>query len=139
MSRILIAIDGSKASMKAIEYVVRRKRRGEDIDAFILNVQPSIPVKAGFVTRGMIKEFQQQESDKVLGRPEIKPLQKYLKADAYVEIGEPAACIVAFAKKTKCEEIVVGSRGLGGVKGVLLGSIASKVIQISPLPVVVVK
>ncbi len=139
MSRILIAIDGSKASMKAIDYVVRRKRKGERIEAYILNVQPSISPKAGLITRGMIKEYLNQESEKVLRTPEIKPMKHYLKADTYVEIGDPATCIIAFADKTKCDEIVVGSRGLGSVKGVFLGSVANKVIQISTLPVVVVK
>jgi len=139
MTRILIAIDGSKVSMKAIDYVVKRKRTGERIEAYILNVQPSISPKAGLITRGMIKEYLNQESEKVLGRPAIKPMKQYLKADTYVEIGDPATCIIAFAEKTKCDEIVVGSRGLGSVKGVFLGSVANKIIQISTLPVVIVK
>jgi len=139
MTRILIAIDGSKASMRAIEYAVKRKRRGERIEAYIVNVQPAISPKAGFITREMIKDYQAKESEKILSRPEISTMKHYLKADTYVEIGEPATCIIEFAGRTKCEEIVIGSRGLGSVKGVFLGSIANKVIQISPIPVVVVK
>jgi len=64
-------------------------------------------------------------------------MKHYLRADTYMEIGEPATCIIAFADKTRCDEIVVGSRGLGGIKGVFLGSVANKVIHISTLPVVV--
>lgn len=139
MTKILIAIDGSKASIKAIDYVVKRRRRGERIEAYILNVQPAISPKAGLITRGMIKDYQALESEKALGKPEVETMKRYLKADAYVEIGEPASCIIDFAQKTKCEEIVIGSRGLGSVKGIFLGSVASKVIQMSPIPVVVVK
>jgi nucleotide-binding universal stress UspA family protein len=139
MTRILIAVDGSKTSMKAIDYVVKRKRRGERVEAYILNVQPTISPKAGLITRGMIKDYQAQESEKALARPDLEPMKRYLQADTYVEIGDPATCIIAFAEKSKCEEIVVGSRGLGSVKGVFLGSVANKVIQISPIPVVVVK
>jgi len=139
MTKVLIAIDGSKASIKAIEYVVKRRRRGERIEAYILNVQPAISPKAGLITRGMIKDYQALESEKALGKPEVEAMKRYLKADAYVEIGEPASCIIDFAQKTECEEIVIGSRGLGSVKGLLLGSVASKVIQMSPVPVVVVK
>lgn len=139
MTRIMIAIDGSQSSMKAIEYVVKRKRRGERIEGYILNVQPAISPRSGLITRGMIKDYQTQESEKALGRSEIAPMKRYLKADAYMEIGDPATCIVDFANKTKSEEIVIGSRGLGSIKGMFLGSVANKVIQISPIPVVVVK
>lgn len=139
MSRILIAVDGSKTSLKAMDYVVRRKRKGERIEAYILNVQPAISPKAGLITRGMIEQYLNEESEKVLDKTEIKAMKRYLKADTYVEIGEPATSIIAFAQKTKCDEVVVGSRGLGSVKGVFLGSIANKVIQLSPIPVVVVK
>jgi nucleotide-binding universal stress UspA family protein len=139
MTRILIAVDGSKTSMKAIDYVVKRKRRGERIEAYILNVQPTISPKVGLITRGMIKDYQAQESQRAFAKPDLESMKGYLKADTYVEIGDPATCIIAFAEKSKCEEIVVGSRGLGSIKGVFLGSVANKVIQISPFPVVVVK
>lgn len=139
MTRILIAIDGSKASIKAIDYVVKRRRRGERVETYILNVQPAISPKAGLITRGMIKDYQTLESQKALGKPEIEAMKRYLKADTYVEVGEPASSIIDFAAKTKCDEIVIGSRGLGSVKGVFLGSVANKVIQISPIPVIVVK
>jgi len=139
MTRILIAIDGSAAAIRALEYAVRRKRRGERIEASILNVQRAISPKAGFITRGMIKDFQFQESEKVLGDPKVASLKRCLKADAYMEIGDPAERIIAFAEKAKCEEVVIGSRGLGSIKGAFLGSVANKVIHMSPMPVIVVK
>jgi len=139
MTRILIAIDGSKPAIRALEYAVRRKRRGERIEAYILNVQPAISPKPGFITKAMIKDFQTQESEKVFGDPKIAALKSYLKADAHMEIGGPAERIVDFAEKAKCEEVVIGSRGLGSIKGAFFGSVANKVIHLSPMPVVVVK
>lgn len=139
MTRVLIAIDGSKTSIKALDYVVKRRRRGERLEAYILNVQPAISPKAGLITRGMIKDYQTLESEKALGKPEVDAMKRYLKADTYVEVGEPASCIIDFASKTKCDEIVIGSRGLGSIKGVFLGSVANKVIQMCSIPVVVVK
>jgi nucleotide-binding universal stress UspA family protein len=138
MTKILVAVDGSKTSLKALEYVVRRKRMGERIEAFILNVQPAISPKVGLITRGMIKEYQDQESEKVLGNAHLTRMKRYLKADTYVETGGPAERIIDFASRTGVEEIVIGSRGLGGVKG-FIGSVANKVVQLSRVPVIVVK
>lgn len=139
MTRILIAVDGSPTSVKALDYVARRRKGGEDIESLIIHVQPKILPKGRLVTRGMIDEYQAGEAQKALGKPKIQSLQKYLRADVYVESGDPAAAIVAFARKTKCDEIVIGSRGLGGLGGIFLGSVANKVVQIAPIPVVVVK
>jgi nucleotide-binding universal stress UspA family protein len=138
MTRVLIAVDGSKCSIAALSYVVGRKRKGERIEAFVLNVQPPISPKVGLISRSMIKDYQDQESQKVLGQRELKAMIKYLRADVYVEVGNVAERIVKFASKTGCDEIVIGSRGLGGVKG-FIGSVANKVVQLSTAPVIVVK
>lgn len=139
MTRILIAVDGSATSARALDYVVRRRKAGESVEALLVHVQPKILPKGRLVTRDMIAEYQAKEAEKVLGKAKIKALQKVLHADAYVESGDPAGCIVAFAKKTKCDEIVIGSRGLGGLSGLFLGSVANKVVQVAPIPVIVVK
>lgn len=144
MKKLLIAIDGSDHSIKALDYVIERKKNGDKIEALILNVQPAIsssgsPVTRSIITRSMIKEYQMEENERILGAPEVRARKNYLRADTYMEIGDPAARIVAFARKAKCQEIVMGCRGLGKIKSVLLGSVASKVVQTSPFPVVIVK
>jgi len=144
MTKILIAIDGSEHSIKALDYVINRKKNGDDIQALILNVQPAIspsgsPVTRSIITSSMIKAYQIEESERILGAPGVKKRKNYLNADTYMEIGDPAARIIAFARKSKCQEIVMGCRGFGKIKSVLLGSVASKVVQIAHLPVVIVK
>jgi nucleotide-binding universal stress UspA family protein len=139
MTKILIPIDGSEASMRALDYVVRRKRRGEAVQAFILNVQMAISPRGGLVTRSMIRDYQDQMSEEILEKPEIRAKVRYLQADTYMEVGEPSAAILKFARRIKCDEIVIGNRGLGGLKGMLMGSIAYKVIQGSAVPVIVVR
>jgi nucleotide-binding universal stress UspA family protein len=139
MARILIGIDGSKGTLKALDYVVARKRRGEEIEVLLLYAQPLIKAHGPMVSQSMVKEYQIQEAEKVLSATGLKARAKFLEADAYVETGDPAECIVAFAKKSNCGEIVMGSRGLGRLSGLLLGSVVSKVVQLAELPVVVVK
>lgn len=139
MARILIGIDGSKGALKALDYVVARKRRGETIEVLLLHAQALIKAHGFMVTEEMVSHYQAQESAKVFSATGFKTRAKFLEADIYVESGDPAECIITFAKKTKCGEIVLGSRGLGRFSGLLLGSVVTKVVQLAEVPVVVVK
>jgi len=139
MARVLIGIDGSKGALKALDYVVARKRRGEEIEVLLLYAQPIIKAHGPVMTKAMVNDYQAQEAEKVLSSSELKTRAKFLEADTYVETGDPAESIIAFAKKSKCTEIVMGSRGLGRLSGLLLGSVAAKVVQLADMPVVVVK
>jgi nucleotide-binding universal stress UspA family protein len=60
--------------------------------------------------------------------------QRKLAAEGRMLVGDPASTIVAFARRARCSEIVVGTRGLGGLKGLLLGSVTPKVSHLSTVP-----
>lgn len=59
--------------------------------------------------------------------------------DSDVIFGDPGAQIVAVAQRTDVDLIVMGSRGLKGLKRVLLGSVAAHVLRHAPCPILVVK
>ncbi len=59
--------------------------------------------------------------------------------DSVVEIGNVAETVAAYAAKNGCDEIVMGSRGLGGIAGMILGSVASRVLHAASVPVTIVK
>ncbi|MBM3514963.1 MAG: universal stress protein [Alphaproteobacteria bacterium] len=138
MKRVLIAVDGSNHAERALAYVAKRRKAGERLIALALNVQPAI-LPSRFVPRKMIEQYQALEAEKALGGSARKKTLADLDADSYVEVGEPAETIVKFAKKTSCHEIVIGSRGLGRLKGLLLGLVATRVAQLADVPVVIVK
>ena len=62
-----------------------------------------------------------------------------IKYETFSEIGSPAVTILEFEKQMKPDLIVMGSRGLGLVKGVLLGSVSQYIVEQSACPVMVVK
>jgi nucleotide-binding universal stress UspA family protein len=64
--------------------------------------------------------------------------RRNLSADVRVLVGDPAESIVETARRGRYSEIVMGTRGLGTLKGLLLGSVVTKVIQLSRVPVTVV-
>ena len=62
-----------------------------------------------------------------------------IEADEVVEVGEPAEVICEVAERYNADTIVIGSRGHGFVKRVLMGSVSSQVLHNAPCPVLVVR
>lgn len=138
MAKILVPIDGSKGSIRALEYAALRMKRGEKIDVQLLFVQPDA-LPSLYVSRAMIKDWQKAERDKVFASPKVKTLAKRLKAHVNIDTGDVAEAVIKCMKKTRCQEIIMGSRGFGRLKGLVLGSAATKVVHLAPVPVTIVK
>ena len=62
-----------------------------------------------------------------------------IEKEAFSETGSPAVVILDFATSNDMDLIVMGSRGLGLFKGALIGSVSQKVVEESPIPVMVIK
>lgn len=104
----------------------------------LLNVQQPMP-PSRFVSRGSIRDHQLRMSEEALA-PARKLCERLgVEFQYYSRIGEPGQAITSFAKRTGCKEIVMGTRGLGRVSGLVLGSVATKVIHLAPVPVTLVK
>jgi len=136
--KVLVPMDGSPGSLRALEFAARRQGSSEDHCLLVLNVQPPMP-PSRFVSRGSIRDHQLRMSEEAL-----EPARKLCKRlgvefQCYSRIGEPGQVITSFAKRTGCKEIVMGTRGLGRVSGLMLGSVATKVIHLAAVPVTLVK
>ena len=132
--KLLVPIDGSGPALRALKFAASTP----DAVVIVLNVQPPMP-SSRFVSKAMIAKHQRRSADEALAS--ARPLIKRLKLDGrtYTAVGDPAATIVAYAKKHRCRAIVMGSRGQGLIAGALLGSVAAKVIYLAECPVTVVK
>ena len=135
--KLLIPVDGSENSLRALSYVIKRAAADKRLRIYVLNVQPALP-PSFFVTRTMIKNHYEANSTESLVRARRALAKAHLTAEVVVRIGAPAETILNFARRKGCAEIVMGTRGLGSVKGLLLGSITTKVIHSTRVPVTVV-
>jgi nucleotide-binding universal stress UspA family protein len=132
--KILVAMDGSKSALRALEFAAANHAA----PLLVLNVQPTMP-SSRFVSRRMIADHQQRIAAEALA-PARKLIERQgLNAEIVTAVGDPAETLIRFAKKHRCGVIVMGSRGQGPVANLLLGSVASKVIQTADRPVTVVK
>jgi nucleotide-binding universal stress UspA family protein len=87
----------------------------------------------------MIKDHYARMSEAALKPARELSERLGIEFQCYFRQGEPAAVIASFARRTRCREIIMGTRGLGRVSGLVLGSVATKVIHLTSVPVVLVK
>lgn len=141
-SRILAAFDGSKASNKALEKAVELAKLtpGATLEVIHAFDFPRFYVAEGFapVPASVNQDFYE------LAEQTVDEAKKRLEAygvTAKVEMvqGAPAEVILDYAKKHDNDVIVIGSRGLGGIREFVLGSVSHNVVQHARIPVLVVK
>jgi len=133
-TKILIPMDGSDSALRALKYAAK----AHDAELLVLNVQPALP-SSRFVSKRMIAEHHERCANVALSPARALIKRGKFNARVSSSIGEPATTIVEFAKKHRCAAIVMGSRGQGRIAGLVLGSVAAKVIHLAPFPVTVVK
>lgn len=139
--RILIPVDGSDRSLAAVRYVIGTLAPADSgLEIHVLNVQPALPSAAAtFIDSGTVRDFHRDEGAKALA-PAGRLLDNAgLRHVASTVVGEPAETIAAYAEQRDCAGIVMGTRGLGSAAGLLLGSVAHKVLQLSKVPITFVK
>ena len=137
LKKVLVPIDGSPNSLRALAYVVRQNARGHRTKVHLLNVQPRLPSSL-FVTRAMISEYHLTQSEEALKPARRLLVKSPLAVEESVAAGDPAATILKTAKRLRCQELVMGSRGLGSLKGLLLGSVTTRVLHLARMPVTVI-
>ncbi|NYT77386.1 universal stress protein [Alcaligenaceae bacterium] len=141
MNKFLIPVDGSEASVRAVEAAVKAAALINGAELLVINVQP--PIVSGNVKRffsaEVLQEYYQDE-----GRTALAPVNEYLEKagvnyETEVVVGPVADTIASYARTKGCSNIFMGTRGLGRITGLVLGSIATKVISLTDTPVTLIK
>jgi nucleotide-binding universal stress UspA family protein len=94
-----------------------------------------------YVPHGNIEDFQKQAVDSARKRMAAAVeefFKKIPKLETHVELGAPAERILAFVKKEKVDMIIMGAHGRKGLDRAIFGSVADKVVQSAPCPVLTV-
>jgi len=142
MPKILVAVDGSENSGRVIDFLVRKSGwHKEQIEVQLLNVQMPIAgvnVKM-FISSDSLNEYYRDEGTAALKQAREKLDAAGLPYVHHIGVGDPAEVIVEYAKSKDCDQILMGSRGLGSVSGLVLGSVATKVLHLADVPVTLVR
>lgn len=141
MLRLLVAVDGSETSDKMVDHLLLRFGcYKEPVEMHLLNVQfPLHGDVTSFVGTEQVQRFHHDEGIKALSAARAKLDAAGVRYVFHIGVGDPAQVIVHYAKDRQCDQIVMGSRGLGSVSSLVLGSVTMKVMHLTELPVLIVK
>lgn len=140
--KILLPVDGSENSLRAVQHVIAMKEQYSDpIEVHLLNVQ--LPVASGavkmFISQQQLNDFYRDEGVAALKDARALLDQAGVSYQHHIGVGDLAGTITAYAKDKQCRQIVIGTRGRGSFAGALLGSVATKVVHLADLPVLLIK
>ena len=149
IKKILVAVDGSKASLNAGDQAINLAKKHQ-AELTALYVIPS-DIRYGYledvVTPGLpgpLKEVvmtAMQGGQKYVDEVKQKASETKIsvRTDVVISSTTVVKAIVEYAEEKKMDLIVIGSKGMSGLKRMLLGSIASGVVTYAHCPVLVVK
>ena len=143
-SKILVGIDQSESSDLTFEYAIRlSKLSGAKI--YLVYVIEIPQAANSFVGISDLEKYFEEEAQKLLDRIVMRVAKKFNlgenvdNLERIIKKGHPSKVILDLSKSIGVDLIVVGSRGIGGVKEFLLGSVSHTIARHASVPVLIVK
>lgn len=141
--KFLVPIDGSSASLRALDFVIEQQLRSKNdslVVLHVLNLGSADQAGVSAVAPTYLDEAAKQASAQALEPAVRKCEQMGVSFKATTGSGlQIAGAIVDAAREESVDQIVMGTRGLGRLQGVVLGSVATQVIHLSHVPITLVK
>jgi nucleotide-binding universal stress UspA family protein len=138
----LLPVDGSAPSLRAVEHVVQQAPSCTVPPTIsLVNVQAALPADVTrFVSKNNVEDYHRESGKTALAEActRLEGGRPHLFAAHHDRRG-CRTTIADYAREHGGTLIVMGSRGLGSVTGILLGSVTTRVIHLTELPVLVIK
>ena len=138
--RILVPVDFSDSSARALRHAAGRVAECSG-SLVIVHVVPADYGWSGIgrdESRDLDRSLQRQAANRLRAFAD-EHVGHNVAADLEVRSGQPAEEILSSARESKCESIVLSTRGLAGLDRYLIGSVADRVARLAPCPVVLVR
>lgn len=139
--QILVAVDGSATTKRALAYLAAHDEwLGDHHRYTLLTVTPPVPPRVGAVLdKATVAGYYAEEAEKV-----FKPLRTFfvkqgLHATFVAKVGHAADVIVATAAKTKPDMLMMGTHGHGALGQLVMGSVSTKVLAQTTVPVLLIR
>ena len=142
-SKILIPVDGSPASLRAVDFAIEMVSQNPGTSLVLLHAAhiPAIDATtaSGLTATDWLQETVSQASAKALKDATGKCEGASVTFKTLTRTGQTAETIAQVARAEDVKHIVMGTRGLGGIQGLLLGSVATQVIHLAEVPITLIK
>jgi nucleotide-binding universal stress UspA family protein len=147
IKKVLVAVDGSEYSLKAVDYAIDVALKYES-ELYLLHVIDKVEIPEELKKYASVEKIEDPPEYLVFNEIGNRILKKagdkakkagIKKIHAIIQEGNAAEKITAFARDNHIDWIFMGSRGLGGVKGLLMGSVSNKVCHLTESTCITVK
>lgn len=142
MRRILVPVDGSATAERALDHAIAMAVEMKSVELVILSVHEGIESygrAAAYFPAETLDEIEKKHSEVVLAPISERLNAVGLRFRLESRAGDPSHAIADCATDLGCDMIVMGTRGMGAVANLVLGSVATKVVHLSKVPVLLVK
>ncbi len=139
---ILIPVDGSERSLRAIEHVInQRSQFVQPLTIHLLHVHPPIPIGRvqSHIGAETLKQYYLDDSQAALAGAEERLRTAGLDFVRHLHVGQPPEVIAHQAVALGCDQILMATHGHGALAGLTLGSVATRVVHLAACPVLLVK
>jgi nucleotide-binding universal stress UspA family protein len=143
MRKVLIAYDGSEASKRALQYVIDFTGcLARPLEVHVVNVQNGPVIYGDYITGNLIEQINDgllATAQRALDEAGARLKAANVSYELHPAIGNVPEQIESAIRQLSCDTVVMGTRGLGSIGGLLLGSVANRVIHDVSVPVVLIK
>lgn len=143
MLRIILPVDGSPSAVHATQKLIDTLgwyKEAPTIDVLTVHLPlPKVPNMGAFVSKEMVQKYYDDECAEMLA-PSRRLLDAAgVKYDVHQRVGPIAESIVDHATQSGADMIFMGTRGHSALVSMALGSVATRVLHLSQIPVVLIR
>ncbi len=139
MQKLIVADDGSTFAQKAIDKAVELAKKEESKIICVNVIEDFCPIGLTEIDCNVVRELQIKEAKTVISSASEKFKKAGVNATEVIETGNPAEMIIEVAKREGADMIIAASHGKHGAKKFAFGSVTARLIERSPIPVLVMK
>lgn len=144
--KILVPFDGSDHAKEALRQAIDIAEACDHPKLYVAAICnmvsamsnfDQVSIAEGALTSRLTEDLEQQCKDDLEEAKAMMP--KDVDYETLYEVGSPGPVLLNIATEKGCDLIIMGSRGLGPLKGILMGSVSSYLVSRAKCPVLIVK
>lgn len=142
MAVIMVGVDGSDTSTRALDLGIRWAKNHDD-QLLVVHVIPWSPFSFNTPAENEERHARREQELKAAAEQVLDPMmarvtQAGVQAESFLQHGNPAEMMAELAEERGVIHIIIGRSGDSAVKQAILGSIANRLAHVAPVPVTVV-